>query len=422
MTGAASTPGPIISSAHDLFRYSPPAWNLTVVPFCPPAGNRYMAAGGSAKADPPRHNDTKAASERSMIVIRDCPPKTSFPNSVWERTSWKLRFHDPRPRCYLGRPHGATSGKRSFQDMRCQTEFGNEGRCGHSGHSNSSMTLPPLTMATGRPSGVWNSSFGLIPTKRYMVAARSSGPHGSLAGFSARASDLPITRPPLIPPPPSSTVNAGPQWSRPAFLLIRGVRPNSPVTTTSVVSRSPRSARSRNSIDTPVSNCGRSVSFNMRKLLSCVSQLLWSMVTHRTPASTRRRAIKQHCPSECRPYAARRFSGSAAMSNALLASGDIISSNAFFWNSPTASAFRLSFPSSAFGNGSRPSRRALRLSSRAAGTLNGGSTSGTLKSGAFGSASIPNGAAAAPRYAGPPLGWTFGKQTYGGTDPRGPSF
>ena len=39
-----------------------------------------------------------------------------------------------------------------------------------------------------------------------------------------------MTRPPLMPPPPSATVNAGPQWSRPAFLLMRGVRPNSPVT------------------------------------------------------------------------------------------------------------------------------------------------------------------------------------------------
>src|ERR1041385_4062334 len=56
-----------------------------------------------------------------------------------------------------------------------------------------------------------------------------------------------MTRPPRMPPPPRATVKAGPQWSRPALLLMRGVRPNSPVTTTSVLPSMPRSARSRNS-------------------------------------------------------------------------------------------------------------------------------------------------------------------------------
>ena len=58
---------------------------------------------------------------------------------------------------------------------------------------------------------------------------------------------------------------------------------------------------------------------------------------------------------------------------------------------------------------------------RSAATTAGGIRSGTAKFGAFGSASITNGAWLAPRYAGPPLGWSFGSATYAGTDPRGPS-
>ena len=45
----------------------------------------------------------------------------------------------------------------------------------------------------------------------------------------------------------------------------------------------------------------------------------------------------------------------------------------------------------------------------------------TEKFGALGSASITNGACAAPKYAGPPLGCIFGRATYAGTLPRGPS-
>ena len=43
-------------------------------------------------------------------------------------------------------------------------------------HTSSFITLPLFTMATGRPSGVWNSSFGSMPMRVNMVAARSSGP------------------------------------------------------------------------------------------------------------------------------------------------------------------------------------------------------------------------------------------------------
>ncbi len=82
---------------------------------------------------------------------------------------------------------------------------------------------------------------------------------GRPAGFSARASVLPTIggRPGFRPRRPAATVNAGPQWSRPALLLIRGVRPNSPVTTTSVLSSRPRSARSRNRPDRAASSLGK---------------------------------------------------------------------------------------------------------------------------------------------------------------------
>src|SRR5437763_440185 len=57
-------------------------------------------------------------------------------------------------------------------------------------------------------------------------------------------SELPWTRPPRTPPPASSTDWQNPQWSRPAFLPIRGVRPKSPSHTISVSSSRPRSPRS----------------------------------------------------------------------------------------------------------------------------------------------------------------------------------
>ena len=37
-------------------------------------------------------------------------------------------------------------------------------------------------------------------------------------------------------PEAMSTLNVSPQWSRPALEFIRGVRPNSPIATTSVFS------------------------------------------------------------------------------------------------------------------------------------------------------------------------------------------
>ena len=47
------------------------------------------------------------------------------------------------------------------------------------------------------------------------------------------------TWPPLMPPPASTVVQAAGKWSRPALLLILGVRPNSPIQTISVESSRP---------------------------------------------------------------------------------------------------------------------------------------------------------------------------------------
>ena len=59
---------------------------------------------------------------------------------------------------------------------------------------------------------------------------------------------LPMTWPPLIPPPANTVVQAAGKWSRPAWALIFGVRPNSPIQTISVESSSPRLRRSSISV------------------------------------------------------------------------------------------------------------------------------------------------------------------------------
>ena len=60
----------------------------------------------------------------------------------------------------------------------------------------------------------------------------------------------------MTPAPANSSDAAGPQWSRPASLLIFGVRPNSPIATTSVLASRPRWSRSSISAEKPWSNSG----------------------------------------------------------------------------------------------------------------------------------------------------------------------
>ena len=57
-----------------------------------------------------------------------------------------------------------------------------------------------------------------------------------------------MIRPPLTPPPARATLKTLGKWSRPAFGLILGVRPNSPIQTTSVFSSMPCRFRSRISV------------------------------------------------------------------------------------------------------------------------------------------------------------------------------
>ena len=75
-----------------------------------------------------------------------------------------------------------------------------------------------------------------------------------------------MTVPPWTPPPANKTVMTGPQWSRPASLLILGVRPNSPVITTSVESSRPDSFRSSSSAETARSAGGRRFFFRVREI------------------------------------------------------------------------------------------------------------------------------------------------------------
>ena len=73
-----------------------------------------------------------------------------------------------------------------------------------------------------------------MPRTWYIVASTSSGVSGRSLGYSALASVAPMAWPIFRPPPARTTDMAPGQWSRPASLLIRGVRPNSPQTSTSV--------------------------------------------------------------------------------------------------------------------------------------------------------------------------------------------
>src|SRR5262245_8780150 len=109
------------------------------------------------------------------------------------------------------------------------------------------------------------------------------------------------------------------------------------------------------------------------------------------------------------------------MSNAARAADEVISSNAFCWKTFTDWAFLLAAISPDFWKRSISPRSFLRSASRSARIASGGVRSGTEKFGEFGSDSTTSGATAAPRYAEPALACIRGRQTYGGTEPRGPS-
>ena len=98
-----------------------------------------------------------------------------------------------------------------------------------------------------------------------------------------------------------------------------GLRPNSPTATTSVSESSPRWSRSSISADTPASSIGADWVFirwlspvwTSHEWLSELATFGQITSTTRVPASTSRRARRQHWPNVLRPYRSRTCGGSA---------------------------------------------------------------------------------------------------------------
>ena len=109
----------------------------------------------------------------------------------------------------------------------------------------SRIGLPLSVTVMGRPSGVANCFCGSTPSSVAAVAMRSGTVVGRVTTLSPSSLVAPRTTPPRTPPPASTALHAAGWWSRPSSSLILGVRPNSPMHTTSVESRSLRSPRSR---------------------------------------------------------------------------------------------------------------------------------------------------------------------------------
>ena len=73
-------------------------------------------------------------------------------------------------------------------------------------YANSDVIGWPSDNLLGRPVMSWISVAGSMPKRQKIVAARSDGVTGSLAGKAPMLSLAPKTEPPLIPPPANSTV------------------------------------------------------------------------------------------------------------------------------------------------------------------------------------------------------------------------
>ena len=76
------------------------------------------------------------------------------------------------------------------------------------------------------------------------------------AGYAPSRSLAPTTAPPGMPAPAAKTEKQCGQWSRPPYLLIFGVRPNSPKARTSVDCLSPRCCKSSSRAESPWSKLG----------------------------------------------------------------------------------------------------------------------------------------------------------------------
>src|SRR5262249_6603952 len=87
--------------------------------------------------------------------------------------------------------------------------------------------------------------------------------------------------------PARTKLHTGPQWSRPPFALTLGVRPNSPMATTSVSCNSPRCSRSSTRAVKPTSKVGASTS-SMRSAF-------WAWVSHRGLSTALSPGSRGHC-------------------------------------------------------------------------------------------------------------------------------
>src|SRR5262249_136840 len=113
-------------------------------------------------------------------------------------------------------------------------------------YSTSSIARAPLsTMRIGRPTFDIFCFSALMPTALQAVA-RKSGTVTLRSSISMpSALVLPMTLPPLMPPPAITVEKTFGKCSRPPLpAVMRGVRPNSPIHTIKVESSRPRSFRS----------------------------------------------------------------------------------------------------------------------------------------------------------------------------------
>ena len=178
---------------------------------------------GALRRCPSQHD--QAAQHDSSTAPRDAGAVRPFCRS--RNTPRRPRNPKPRPSAPVGRREPATT----FEIT-------------------SSITLPERsTSGIGRPSGEMFSLPGSTPIAGAQRRMQIADADGRSATSVPRAPVLPIAWPPLIPAPPSTADQAIGKWSRPSGLLIFGVRPNSPIQTTSVDSSRPRSRRSSISVD-----------------------------------------------------------------------------------------------------------------------------------------------------------------------------
>ena len=141
----------------------------------------------------------------------------------------------------------------------------------------------------------------------------------------------------------------------------------------------------------------------MSQVISLKTVMNVLIVTNRTPASTSRRARRQHCPNRVMPYRSRTFRGSLERSNAFRARSLVMSRNAVLKLVSMSSAFSLA--SNRLTDSSTMSRSLRRRDTRASPISLGGRRSGTLKFFFDGSAFRTNGSWAFPRN---PASWPCG--------------